>query len=112
VARDPIPQLGDLYRSDLLAFARAGVPVALLRPGPTYVDRDPGWGRDQWRAYLSDRYHRPGDGVRPDFDYRGLVQQARVLTRLAWSLAETRQFPDWRSDAEFKSAGQLRRRMP
>jgi Zn-dependent M28 family amino/carboxypeptidase len=112
VARDPSPQLGDLYRSDLLAFARAGVPVALLRPGPTYVDRDPDWGREQWRAYLSDRYHRPGDGVRPDFDYRGLVQQARILTRLTWSLSETLQFPDWRSDAEFRSAGQLRRRMP
>jgi Zn-dependent M28 family amino/carboxypeptidase len=112
VAPDPNPQLGDLYRSDLLAFAQAGVPVVLLQPGPTYVDRDANWGREQWRAYLSDRYHRPGDGVRPDFDYRGLVQQARVLTRLAWSLAETLRFPDWYPDAEFRAAGQLRRRMP
>lgn len=93
VASDPDPQLGDLYRSDLAAFARAGVATALLRPGPAYPDREPTWGRDQWRAYLSDRYHRPGDGVRPDFDYRGLVQQARVLTRLVWSLAESVRLP-------------------
>jgi hypothetical protein len=93
VAPDPNPQMGNLYRSDLLAFALAGVPVVLLEAGPTYVDREPDWGRDQWRAYLSDRYHRPGDGVRPDFDYRGLVQEARVLTRLVWSLAESSQVP-------------------
>ena len=93
VAPDPNPQQGDLYRSDLLAFVRGRVPVGLLQPGPTYTDREPNWGREQWRAYLSDRYHRPGDGVRPDFDYRGLVQQARVLTRLVWSLAESARVP-------------------
>lgn len=112
VASDPNPQLGDLYRSDLLGFAQAGVPVALLQAGPDYVDREPNWGREQWRAYLNERYHRPGDGVRPDFDYRGLIQQARILTRLVWSLAESTQFPDWRADAEFRAAGELRRRMP
>jgi hypothetical protein len=112
VVRDPTPRQGDLYRSDLLAFAQAGIPVVLLRPGLTYLDRDPDWGREQWRAYLADRYHRPGDGVRSDFDGRGLVQQARVLTRLTWSLAETLQFPDWRVGSEFRSAGQLRRRTP
>jgi hypothetical protein len=112
IAGDPNPQQGDWYRSDLLAFARAGVPVALLRPGPTYLDRDPNWGREQWGSYLSQRYHRPGDGIRSDFDYRGLVQQARVLTRLAWLLAETPQLPAWHADAEFRSAGELRRRAP
>ncbi len=112
VAVDPNPQLGDLYRSDPLPFARAGVPVALLRPGPSYAERDSGWGREQWRAYLTDRYHRPSDGVRPDFDYRGMVQQARVLTRLIWSLAESSDFPDWQPGAEFRFAGQRLRRAP
>lgn len=112
VVADPNPQLGALYRSDQLPFATAGVPVALLQPGPTYVERDGGWGREQWKAYLSDRYHRPSDGVRPDFDYRGLVQQARVLTHLIWSLAESAEYPVWRPGAEFRQAGQRLRRGP
>ncbi len=112
VAPDPNPQAGDLYHSDLLIFARAGVPVMLLRAGPTYADRDPGWGAEQWRAYLSQRYHRPSDGIRSDFDFRGLVQEARFLTRLTWSLAESADYPDWHADAEFRAAGQLLRRVP
>ncbi len=112
VAADPNPQLGDLYRSDQLPFAMAGVPVALLRPGPTYAEHETGWGNQQWRAYLTDRYHRPSDGVRPDFDYRGMVQQARLLTRLIWSLAESEAFPAWRPGAEFRQAGQRLRRGP
>lgn len=112
VVPDPGPQSGDLYHTELLSFARAGVPVLLLRAGPTYVDRDPGWGPEQVRAYLSERYHRPLDGVRSDFDFRGLLQQTRFLTRLAWSLAEAADYPDWRADAEFRAAGQLLRRMP
>ncbi len=112
VVPDPNTSWGDLYRSDQIVFARAGVPVALLRAGPTYGERDAGWGREQWKGYLSDRYHRPADQVRPDFDYRGLVQQARMLTRLVWSLAESAEFPAWHPDAEFRPAGQRLRRGP
>lgn len=106
VAPDPWPQLGDLYRSDQLAFARAGIPVVLLRSGLHFPEKDPGFGAAQWRAYLDDRHHRPTDHVRPDFDYRGMVQQARLLTRLVWSLAEATDFPTWLPGAEFRPAGQ------
>lgn len=106
VTPDPFPQLADLYRSDQLAFARAGVPAVLLRSGTQYPEKDPGWGSDQWQAYLDDRYHRPSDQVRPDFDYRGMIQQARVLTRLIWSLADGTDFPTWLPGSEFRPAGQ------
>jgi Zn-dependent M28 family amino/carboxypeptidase len=107
---DAEAQQGDFYRSDHLVFARAGVPVVLLKPGPTYAERDTAWGRAQWTAYREGRFHRPSDGVTPEFDYRGLVQQARVLTMLTWSLASGADYPEWRAGTEFRAAGQRLRR--
>jgi Zn-dependent M28 family amino/carboxypeptidase len=101
-----LPQVADFYRSDQVAFARAGLPAVLLRSGVRYVEKDSSWGGQQWVAYLDQRNHRPGDQVRPDFDYRGLIQTARVLTRLAWSLAESSEFPKWLPGSEFRPAGQ------
>jgi Zn-dependent M28 family amino/carboxypeptidase len=106
VVPDPLPQLADFYRSDQVAFARAGLPAVLLRSGVRYLEKDSSWGGQQWVAYLDQRNHRPADEVRPDFDYRGLVQTARVLTRLAWSLAESGEFPKWLPGSEFRPAGQ------
>jgi len=111
VAPDPTPQFGDFYRLDQIAFARAGIPAILLRSGIQYVEKGSAWGRQRWQAYFNEGYHRPSDQVRPDFDYRGLVQLARVLSRLMWSLAESADFPAWRPGVEFRQAG-LRLRPP
>ncbi|MBI2401595.1 MAG: M28 family peptidase [Gemmatimonadetes bacterium] len=106
VASDPFPHLGDFYQSDQAAFARAGIPAVWLRSGIQYPEKGAGWGAEQWRAYLEQRYHRPSDHVHQDFDYRGLVQLACVLSRLAWSLAQGTDFPTWLPGAEFRPAGQ------
>ncbi len=106
VTPDPFPQLGEFYRSEQVAFARSGLPAILLRSGVRYPEKEPEWGNQQWRAYLDQTYHRPSDQVRQDFDYRGLVQVARVLSRLVWSLADGTNFPVWRPGAEFRPAGQ------
>jgi hypothetical protein len=105
VAPDPFPRLADFYRSDQVAFARAGLPAVSLRSGVQYVERDSSWGSEQWSTYFDQRYHRPSDQARPDFDYRGLIQTARVLTRLAWSLAESTEFPRWLPGSAFRPAG-------
>lgn len=106
VASDPLPQLGEFYRSDQLAFARAGLPAILLRSGVQYLEHDPEWGRERWRSYYAQQYHRASDQVRSDFDYRGMVQVARILSRLLWSLADSLEFPVWRPGSEFRPAGQ------
>jgi Zn-dependent M28 family amino/carboxypeptidase len=105
VTPDPFPQMGDFYRADPMAFARAGIPAALLRSGIRHAERDSAWGGEQWSAYFNRRHHRPEDQVRPDFDYRGLVQTARMLTRLAWALAESTDYPHWLPGVEFRPAG-------
>lgn len=108
---DPSPQAGHFYRSDHLAFARAGIPVVSLRTGSSFANRPPDWGAAQEREYVSQHYHQPSDAFRDDFDYQGLLQQVRLMLRLAWDLAATTEYPAWNRDSEFRPAGeQLRLR--
>lgn len=106
LAPDPNPESGRFYRSDHFPFARAGVPVLSLVAGRDFIDQPPDWGRAQYNDYMSNRYHQPSDEYRPDFNYDGLLQQVMAMTRLAWSLAETREFPAWNEDSEFRAAAE------
>jgi hypothetical protein len=56
--------------------------------------------------YVSRHYHQPSDGFREDFEYDGLLQQARLLLRLAWELTATTDYPAWGRDSEFRPAGE------
>ena len=103
---DPNPNAGHFYRSDHLAFARAGIPVVSLRAGSDYAGQPPDWGAAREREYVTQHYHQPGDEFRDDFDYAGLVQQARLMLRLAWQLAAATEYPAWNRDSEFRPAGE------
>jgi Zn-dependent M28 family amino/carboxypeptidase len=105
VTPDPYVTLGDLYRGDQLPFAQAGVPVVLLRPGVERQGADLPGSSNPWLTYVAGQYDRPGDEVRPTFDYRGAVQQARFLIRLVWSLAQGNALPRWHDKTEFGSPG-------
>lgn len=103
---DPDPPSGSFFVANPLPFAHAGVPVLSLRAGLTYLDRPPGWGAEEHQRYRAERYHRPGDQIRPEFDYGGAVQQARFLARLAWIVAQDTAYAQWHPGTEFRAAGQ------
>ncbi len=103
---DPEPQRGSFFRSDHLPFAETGIPALMLWPGLNYTGKPPQWGREQQRAYHEERLHRPQDELGPEYDYTGLLQQGRVLARLAWALAQSPTYPDWLPFSEFRGAGQ------
>jgi Zn-dependent M28 family amino/carboxypeptidase len=105
VSPDPVPESGAFYRSDHFPFARAGVPVLSVRTGSQYVDRPQGWGAEQAVIYNRERYHQPADELSEDMDLAGAVQQARVMLRTGWFLAQSDQFPTWADSSEFRSAG-------
>jgi Zn-dependent M28 family amino/carboxypeptidase len=105
-APDPSPHAGHFYRSDHLAFARAGIPVVSLRAGSSFANRPPDWGVEREGEYVARHYHQPSDEFRDDFEYAGLLQQVRLLLRLAWELAATSDYPAWGRDSEFRPAGE------
>ncbi len=110
VSPEPQPSRGDFYTGGHFAFAQAGIPAVLLRPGLQFRNRPAGFGREAWLSYLTERYHRPSDEVLPEFDFHGLVQQARVAARLAWALSQATEFPSFHPGVEFRAAGLRLRR--
>ena len=102
ISPDDHPEQGHFYRSDHFAFARVGVPAVSIGAGNDYVGRAAGWGLEQDDDYTAHRYHQPSDEYRPDFDLRGAAQLAEIVLKLGTSLANSRAYPSWNPDAEFR----------
>ena len=100
---------GSFFRSDHFPFAGAGVPSLSLESGNDFVGRPAGWGRQQHQAYSDHRYHQPSDELLPSFDYRGAMQQLRVIIRTAMLVANATTQPRWNAGSEFRAAGERRR---
>ncbi len=106
VVEDPWPEGGRFFSSDHFPFARAGVPALQVAGGTRYRGRPNGWGMEQLRARVADRLHRPSDEAAPEADFAGVLQQARILIRMGWALAQTDQFPIWHIDSPYRPAGE------
>jgi hypothetical protein len=93
---ESIDQAAGFFTSDHLPFAEAGVPAVLVH------------GANTGRAL---RYHMPSDEYAVGFALAGLLAQVRLVIRLGWMLAATSEYPSWKTDSEFRAAGdQLRLR--
>jgi hypothetical protein len=66
------------------------------------VGRSSSWGREQNEQYNSEHYHQPSDEYSSDFTYEGMVQEARVMLRVAIAVANAPSLPTWLPTAEFK----------
>ncbi len=104
VTGDTKPGQGYFFRSDQLAFARIGVPAVFIRTGNKFVDQAPDYFSKISGEYNMKRYHRPADEYSTDWDLSGLVQQTRVTLRLAEHLANSHDWPEWKTGAAFEAA--------
>jgi len=102
VAEDQHPEQGSFFRQDHFPFARAGVPGIAFNHGLRYRDRPEGWGEEMHREFIAKHYHQPTDAFREDFDYRGAIQQGRVILRTAISVAQADELPAWMPDSPFQ----------
>ncbi len=102
VAPEQHPEKGSFFRQDHFPFARAGVPGIAFDHGLTYRDRPDGWGKAWFEDFVAHHYHQPSDAFSDDFDYRGAVQQGRVMMRTAIAVAEADSLPDWKADSPFR----------
>ncbi len=101
------PGAGLFFRSDQLAFARAGVPAVFLNTGDRFRGRPADYGATVRAEYRSQHYHQPSDELRPGMRFDGLLQQTRVAFRIGHTLATTPGLrPAWRAGEAF---GETRR---
>jgi Zn-dependent M28 family amino/carboxypeptidase len=104
IAPDPRPEQGSFYRSDHFPFAKAGVPAVSFNPGTKFVGHPAEWGQEQFADYNKNRYHQPSDEYSPNWDFSGLVQQARLAFLIGLRVADAEEVPQWNKGDEFERA--------
>ncbi|HET6940682.1 MAG TPA: M28 family metallopeptidase [Sphingomicrobium sp.] len=100
---DPHPESGGFYRSDHFSFAKVGVPAISFKSGNDLVNGGTERGEAITSDYTAKRYHQPDDEFQPDWDFSGQAQDAQLLHELGERLANSREWPNWSADSEFRA---------
>ena len=100
---DPHPEAGSFYRSDHFSFAKVGVPAISFDSGNDMVVGGTARGEAASAEYTAKDYHQPDDEWSASWDFRGMAQDDLLLHRLGASLANSRAWPNWSQDSEFRA---------
>jgi len=101
---DPHPETGGFYRSDHFSFAKQGVPALSFGSGRDLATGGLARGEELAADYTSKRYHQPADEFNPQWDFSGMAQDANLLHIVGERLANSREWPNWSQDSEFRAA--------
>ena len=101
---DAHPETGGFYRSDHFTFAKAGIPAISFTPGKNLFNGGVARAEEFDKAYISKYYHQPDDEWSPNWDYSGMIADATLLHALGLRLANSREWPNWSADSEFRAA--------
>ena len=100
---DPRAETGGFYRSDHFSMAKQGVPAISFKPGMDLTSGGIEKGRTLSEAYNKDRYHQPADQWEADWDLSSIAPDLTLLYNLGQTLANSRAWPEWSADSEFKA---------
>jgi hypothetical protein len=81
-----------------------GVPALYFETGTDFIDRPPGWGKQQLEAYEAKRYHQPSDELDESWNYDGMIEDAQLGLFCAWLIAQADEMPRWNPGDEFEAA--------
>lgn len=70
------------------ALTSRGVPFLRTSPGTRYLGRDSSFAADREREFAMHDRHRATDVIKPDWDFSGAAEDAQVLFRAAFFMAE------------------------
>jgi len=103
VAKDAHPEAGYFYRSDHFPMAKRGVPMLYIDSGLDLLTGGSAAGEKADEAYRSDRYHQPADEFdAATWNFGGIAQDVTVLYQLGLSLANSTDWPNYRTTSEFR----------
>ncbi len=101
---DSHPEAGLFFRSDHFSFAKRGVPALSFGSGSDYIDADSKDKADERDSYTKERYHQQGDEWQASWPFTGMAQDLGLLYRVGDELANSRQWPQWSKNSEFRVA--------
>ncbi len=103
VRPDAEPEKGFYYRSDHFEFAKQGVPALDTDAGVEFIGKPADYGMKKRDEYTANNYHQPSDEVKPDWDLSGAEDDARVLFKVGYGVAQADKMPEWKAGTEFKA---------
>ena len=101
---DPHPETGGFYRSDHFSFAKVGVPAISFSQGLDLVNGGTARGEALGEEFNRLHYHQPSDEWHADWDWSGVAENAELLHQVGLKLANSREWPNWSQDSEFRAA--------
>ena len=96
-------EAGYFYRSDHFNFAKAGVPALYVKSGTRLVGAAEGAGLARYDQYYAERYHKPNDEYRDDWDVAGSIEDLQLLFDVGARVANGESWPEWREGNEFRA---------
>ena len=99
------PERGLFYRADHFSFAKRGVPVLLdMALAGAYDMKNGGRAEgERWlSAFTSTCYHQTCDSWSPNWNLEGAAQEAELFYAIGNRLANSRDWPRWRTSSEFR----------
>ncbi|WGM30372.1 M28 family peptidase [Brevundimonas sp. NIBR11] len=101
---DGNPASGTYFRSDHFPLAKRGVPMAYAKSAGDFVEEPIADRLAARAAYTANRYHQADDEWSADWDYSGQIQDLEVYWSLGHTLANSRDWPEWKEGSEFGPA--------
>jgi Zn-dependent M28 family amino/carboxypeptidase len=106
ITPDPHPEKALFYRADHFSVAKRGVPTVLIMGmagGPDLVAGGREAGERWVNDYTAKCYHQVCDDWSAAWDLRGAAQDIDLLYVVGRDLANSRRWPTWNADSEFKT---------
>ena len=100
---DPHPEAGHFFRSDHFGFAKRGVPALSWESGNDLVTGGKEAGEAAGKEYVANHYHQPADEWQASWTFAGMSHDLGVLYKLGSDLANSREWPNWSADSEFRA---------
>ncbi len=101
---DSHPEAGYFFRSDHFPFAKRGVPAVSFGSGDDLVKGGKAAGEAAGKDYNANRYHQPADEWQASWSFKGMARDLGLLYKVGSDLANSRKWPDWSKDSEFRAA--------
>lgn len=92
------------FRSDQIAFARAGIPSILIMEGLNYRNLSADEGRRRQIEWLEDYYHTPFDDLNQPLNFDAAAQHFDLLFGFCRYVADREEEPQWKPGIPFTNA--------
>lgn len=109
---DPNPQSGMYFRSDHFSFARVGIPALFARGNNDHIEKGTEFMSKKESYWLANHYHKPFDEYEDWWNLEGVREDAQLLFRVGWKLANEDHFPEWKDGSEFKARREKQMKLP